>query len=84
MTKTIINEPVAVTAVYFTNRRGIKTFPRRIEYQGRSYTFADGIRMLVKRGESVTRLFDMTDGQTNFRLSSDANQTHWTLVAITR
>jgi hypothetical protein len=81
--KRIINEPVSVTAVNFRMVRGLEPYPRRIEYQGITYTFADGIRYIIKRGERTTRLFDMTDGSTKFRLRTDSDTPGWTLVAIT-
>lgn len=82
MTKKMINQEVAVTAVYFRSKEDFDTYPRRIEFEGTTYTFADGIRYLVRKGEQLTRLFDMTDGQAQFRLRQDAD--NWTLVAISR
>lgn len=83
MTKTIINQEVAVTAVSF--RRNFEPVPRRIEFGGQAYTFLDaGIRYLVKNGERVSQLFDMTDGTSNFRLRHDTGASNWTLVAISR
>lgn len=83
MTKNIINEEVAVTAITF--RRNFDAIPQRIEYKGQAYTFLDsGIRYLIKKGGSVSQLFDMTDGQRHFRLRTDAMASKWTLVAITR
>lgn len=83
MSKKFINEEVAVTAVSF--RRNFDTVPQRIEYKGQAYTFLDsGMRYLVKRGERVCQLFDMTDGTSSFRLRQDSAAGAWTLVAITR
>lgn len=83
MTKSIINEEVAVTAVSF--RRNFEPIPTRIEYKGRAYIFIDsGMRYLVKNGERISQLFDMTDGTTNFRLRNESGASNWTLVAMTR
>ncbi|MBC7746693.1 hypothetical protein H7Y40_01785 [Pedobacter sp.] len=83
MSKTIINEEVAVTAVSF--HRNFDTIPTRIEYKGQAYTFLDsGMRYLVKNGERMSRLFDMTDGTTSFRLRNESGASNWTLVAITQ
>lgn len=83
MTKNIINEEVAVTAVTFRN--DFDTIPQRIEYRGRAYTFVDsGMSYRIKQGGRISRLFDMTDGTANFRLRNDAGASSWTLVAITR
>ena len=83
MTKTFINEPVEVTAITFTKQ--FEPIPRRIEYQGRSLTFlGDGMRFLIRKGENVVRLCDMTDGEASYRLRSDSLNGTWRLVAITR
>lgn len=78
-----INEGVYITAWTFRNKKGLSTFPRRMEYRGRAYTFMDGLRYQVQKGDSTMQIFDMTDGHTNYRLACDAAQTSWTLVAIT-
>ena len=81
MSRTIINQEVAVTAVSF--HRDFEPIPRRIEFGGQAYTFLDeGMRYMVKSGERVSRLFDMTDGTRRFRLRHDVGQTAWMLVAM--
>lgn len=83
MTKTLINEPVEVTAITFTKH--FEPIPRRIEYRGRSHTFlGSGMRYLVKKGEQMVRLCDMTDGEASYRLRKDTIDGSWMLVAITR
>lgn len=81
--RTSINEGVNITAWYFRNRRQIATYPKRMEYNGRSYTFSDGLQYSITKAGSLTRIFDMTDGQSSYRLKCDAGQSDWTLVAIT-
>lgn len=83
MTKRALNEKVNITGWTFRNSGNLSTFPRRMEYQGATYTFMDGLQFLVKRGESVKRIFDMTDGTTGYRLTTDEHQNEWRLVAIT-
>jgi len=74
----IINKEVNVNAFYFAGK-GMKTFPRQIEWDGRFVTFAEaGLRMLVKHGSQLVQLFDMTDGDTTYRLRRDGSQ--WTLI----
>ena len=81
MSKQIINEEITVTAVSF--RRNFDAIPSRIEYKGRAYTFRDaGIRYLIKSGDRISQLFDMTDGTSNFRLRHDSGATGWTLVTM--
>ena len=77
-----INREVAVTAVYFQNSKELKSFPRRIEFEGREYTFRDGLRYLVQKGQQLIQIFDMTDGQTNYRLRFDPKDQLWTLVSL--
>jgi hypothetical protein len=79
-----INEDVLITALSFRSPRDFTTFPRRMEFRGHTYTFLNGLQYLIKKGESITRIFDMTDGQANYRLKCDDGQSSWTLVAITQ
>lgn len=82
MNRVAINKEVSVTALYFRNSGGVKSFPRRMEYNGREYTFADGLRFLVQKGQQLTQIFDMTDGASNYRLKFDDREKLWTLVDI--
>lgn len=77
-----INKEVSVTAMYFQNSRELKSFPKRIEFDGREYTFLDGLRYLVQKGHQLIQIFDMTDGVANYRLRFDTQQKLWTLVDI--
>src|SRR5262249_54461550 len=81
--ETFSAQPVDITSVYFrknpTNQR-LESYPRRMVYGGREYTFVrDGLRYLVQKGQELIRLFDVTNGQTNYRLRVDEAD-HWTLV----
>lgn len=74
---------VQITGVYFragkANQR-FETYPKRMVYDGQEYTFLEsGMRYLVRKGQELIRLFDVSDGQTLFRLRLDAND-NWTLV----
>ncbi len=83
MNKKIINEPVSITSVYFKGR-DYDSYPRRMEYKGITYNFVElGMRYLVKRGECITKLFDVSDGTAKYRLKLDSDASLWTLVAIT-
>ncbi len=74
-----INQTVSVNAFYFLNCLGeMKTFPKQIELDNTSYTFNDGLQYLIQKGQQVIRIFEMTDGQTTFRLRHEDNC--WTLV----
>lgn len=83
MAKTIVNRQVDVTALYFTNKNGqLKSFPKRIEYDGDYHQFVEsGLQLLVQTATGVVKIFEMTDGQNNYRLRKDQNNS-WTLVTI--
>lgn len=73
----VINKEVAVTGLYFHPGAKLQAFPRRIEWEGGTYTFRDGLRRLAEKGEEI---FEMTDGEQSFRLRNQAS--HWTLLEI--
>lgn len=83
-TRVAVNKEVAVTAMYFRHDTQFKSFPKRMEYDGREYTFLEsGIRYLISKGQGLIQLFDMTDGDANYRLKFDTRELTWTLVNIT-
>lgn len=76
-----INRPVAITALGFG--RDMRVLPRRIEFEGTSYTFVDaGIRAVIKRGGQIAQVLTMSDGERTFRLKSDGRGGAWTLLGI--
>lgn len=83
----LINEEVTVTGMYFRSSnpddRHIKGYPKRMEYEGREYTFVEsGLRYLLRKGQELFEVFDMTDGMRDFRLKYDTDQHVWTLVGM--
>ena len=83
MKKIAVNKPVTITAITFNNQKDLKEIPKRMEFEGESYTFLDGLQYLVQRGSHIIRMFDMWDGTAQYRLrSEDAGD--WTLVTITQ
>ncbi len=82
-TTQVINQNVAVTAIRFG--RKFEPIPQRIEFGGRSINFVDeGIRIAIKSGQHLTRLFDMSDGRSQFRLRQAAGESNWQLVSISQ
>ena len=78
-----VNKEIAVTALYFENGRELRSFPKRIEYNGREYNFIEsGLRYLVQKGNQLVQIFDMTDGVADYRLRFDIGNKLWTLVDI--
>lgn len=81
--RSILNKEVSITALYFLNRRPLKSFPRRMEFEGRAYNFIEsGLQYQLNVGGRIVRFFDMTDGISDYRLRQ-VDQS-WTLVSITR
>ena len=87
-----INKAVNVVAFYFKNagpayrtgRQRLKCFPKRMEYDGRRVDFTEtGLLHPTKKGQRMVHVFDMTDGQADYRLEFDAENLDWTLVYIT-
>ena len=79
-----INKEVSIVAYYFkTGLRRLKCFPKRMEYQGRIIEFSEtGLRHPTKKGQRMIHVFDMTDGNADYRLEFDAAELTWTLVSI--
>lgn len=83
MTKTPIEKPVLVTAIRFA--RDFETIPSRIEFEGRTISFIDGgLRFRIRRGSEITKLFDLSDGESLFRLRQEASTLTWNLLSISR
>lgn len=80
-----IDKEIDVTAVYFGGSNvNPKTFPRRIEFDGTTYTFNEGLQLVIQKGQSLVKIFDMTDGQARYRLRNDVSTRSWKLMSITQ
>jgi len=79
-----IEKEVVIPEMYFKNDGQLKSFPRRMEFAGHEYTFMDGLRYLVHKGQQLIQIFDMTDGRNDYRLQFDAEQRSWMLIDITK
>ncbi len=79
-----INKEISVVAYYFKNAgRRLKCFPKKIEYDGQSVIFTDmGLRHPTQKGQRMVHVFDMSDGQADYRLEFDAAQLSWTLMSV--
>lgn len=83
----LINEEVNVTGLYFRSgkpdERHLKGYPKRMEYEGREYTFIEsGLRYLMRKGQQLFEVFDVTDGTSAYRLKFDADAHIWTLIGV--
>ncbi len=85
MGQTTLNAQVDVTALYFSTSKGsLKSFPKRIEYEGNTHTFIEsGLQMLVQTTNGLVKLFEMTDGHHNYRLRQNQAR-EWTLLSISQ
>ena len=76
-----INLPVVVTAIGF--RKNLVAYPRRIEFDGKTYNFIDaGLRCLVRSGNKIAEIFTLSDGESEYCLRSENNDGRWTLLSI--
>ncbi|MEI6850999.1 MAG: hypothetical protein WCK26_03465 [Candidatus Saccharibacteria bacterium] len=81
MKKSNINEQVVVTAMGF--RKNLAIYPKRMEFQGKTYDFIDaGLRCLVRHSDRMAEVVTLSDGISNFFLRSDNNGCNWTLISI--
>jgi hypothetical protein len=81
--RVVVAKEVHVPEWFFKNEGGLMAFPRRVELDGREYTFMDGLRYLVRKGQQMTQVFDMTDGSRDYRLQFDDTRRSCTLVDMT-
>lgn len=81
MKQLTINQEVFISAMGF--RKNLEAYPRRMEFDGRTYNFIDsGLRCIVHKGERMAQILTMSDGYKIFRLRSDAKGGVWTLVSM--
>lgn len=82
---TPVNASIEITSLAFNRRprsSNLESFPRRMVWDDREYTFVElGMQFLVKKGQELIRLFDVSDGSNTFRLKCDGSN-HWTLVSM--
>lgn len=81
---TPVNAPIEITSLAFSRKpraTRMESFPKRMVWEDREYTFVEnGLHFLIDKGQELIRLFDVSDGQTDFRLKETDN--HWTLVSM--
>lgn len=54
-----------------------------MEYQNKTIEFSEtGLRHPTKKGQRMIHVFDMTDGNADYRLEFDAAALTWTLISI--
>lgn len=86
---TQMNAQIEVTALGFKNsprhkqdQHQLESFPKRMLWGDREYAFVDmTMQYLVQKGQQLIKLFDVTDGNTSYRLRLEDDR--WTLVGTT-
>ena len=74
-----VNQTVQVDSFYFLNCLGnLKSFPRQIDLNNQKYVFNDGLQYLIKTGQRIIKIFEMSDGEKTYRLRLENDQ--WTLI----
>lgn len=85
MSTTLVNEKVTITALSFTGKNELRSYPRRMEFRGQNYTFVEaGLRCLVRSRQKLAQIVTMNDGTADYRLRLDATGSDWTLVSISQ
>lgn len=80
-----INKEVSINSLYFSGRHNFRSFPKEITYNNEQVTFIEsGMRYILQKGQKVIQLFDMSDGNSNYRLKFDSQNFTWTLLRISR
>jgi hypothetical protein len=58
-------------------------YPARMRFRGQVIEFTElGLRHPTTKGKRMIHVFDMSDGQNDYRLEFDAEGLTWTLIAI--
>lgn len=80
----LINQRVEVAAVFRAHGEvGFLCYPAKMRYRGQEISFTElGLRHPTSQGRRMIHVFDMTDGNNDYRLEFDAEGLTWTLVTI--
>jgi hypothetical protein len=74
-----LNQEIDVTSYYFNSG---KTFPRRIQFEENELTFIEsGLRCLVKKGQELIEIFNMSDGRNQYTIRHERASQHWILLS---
>jgi hypothetical protein len=78
----LINKEIEVNAYNFTGAASLKSYPQKITVEQEQVSFTDLLmQYVVKQGQHLIRLFDVTDGISTYRLRNEDGR--WTLVSQT-
>ncbi|MBI1952376.1 hypothetical protein HYS42_01475 [Candidatus Saccharibacteria bacterium] len=79
-----VNRDVNIVAYYFRQgAKRLRCFPKKMEWAGKSIVFTEmGLHHPTRQGQRMIHVFDMTDGNADYRLEFDAELLTWKLVYI--
>jgi len=79
-----VNTRVKVLVLYSIDADIAKSAsPAKMVYHGREIVFTElGLYHPTKRGAKMVHVFDMSDGESDYRLEFDAERLSWTLTSI--
>jgi hypothetical protein len=82
---TEVNTRIKVVATFRSDVDiGHAVWPAKMLYGGREIVFTKlGLYHPTTKGRRMVHIFDMSDGQSDYRLEFDAERLSWTLVSIT-
>lgn len=81
---TPINQRVTVLAAFSeTDNQRTTCRPIKMRYKGRDYIFTEvGLCHPTIKGQRTQHIFDLTDGEADYRLEFDTARLTWTLIYI--
>lgn len=78
----VVNERVEVVAAYYQHDQRSLCYPIKMKHKNTEIVFTElALRHPTAKGRRMIHVFDMTDGQIDYRLEFDAEALTWTLVA---
>lgn len=78
-----VDARVEVIAAYRMGKHGPICMPARMKYKNREINFTKlGMRHPTTQGKRMIHVFDVSDGQDDYRLEFDAEALTWTLVSV--
>jgi hypothetical protein len=76
------NKEVVVDAVYFQDQADLNGYPRHMVYDGQEVTFQSGLQRIIHKGGQIVRMFDMTDGSSQYELAFEPQNQAWKLQHV--
>lgn len=79
-----VNEKVAVVSTYKLSSNGKACFfPLKMKYKGEDITFTKlALKHPTSKGQRMIHVFDMSDGDSDYRLEFDAERLTWIFCSM--